>query len=134
MEQVFETENNLVEVLNFFKKYSTKYFNTECCGFLGKRGDKFVGQMVDNRSPEPDLYFCVDPIDFVKFSENHDVIAIFHSHINNGAIFSEEDKNASESICIPYLLYSIMEKKFVFYIPENHEVDVKILDKVKGLI
>lgn len=134
MEQAIEVENNLLDIFKFFKEYSKTYFNTECCGFLGKKNDQFVAKMVNNRSPEPNLYFCVDPVDFIKFCEDNEIIAIFHSHIDGDASFSEEDKNASECTCIPYLLYSLKENKFAFYVPENNEVDVKILDKVKGFL
>lgn len=134
MEQLLKIESNLPDILKFFKEYADLYKNIECCGFLGKKKKKFIGQIVPNRSPEPNLFFCVDPVDFLKFSSENQMVAIFHSHIDSNALFSEQDKESSDAICIPYLLYSVWENKFSFYIPENTEVDVKILKKVKGLL
>lgn len=134
MEQVSKTESDLSKIFKFLKEYSKKYFNTECCGFIGMKNNEFAAQMVPNRSPDPFVFFYIDPMDFMRFSEQYDIIAIFHSHTNTDAIFSEWDKEASEAACIPYLVYSVQENKFAFYVPENHEIDVNILDKVKGLI
>ena len=134
MEQVSKAENDLKKIFKFFKDYSDKYFNTECCGFLGIKDGCFIAQIVPNRSPEPNLYFSIDPIDVVKFSNENQIIAIFHSHTNVDAEFSDFDKESCNCICIPYLMYSVQENKFSLYIPETHEIDVNILDKVKGAL
>ncbi len=134
MDKVLKIDHNLSEIFKYFKDHSDRYFNTECCGFLGFKEDQFIAQMAENRSPEPQSFFCVDPVDYLKFCHDYTMIAIFHSHINTNAVFSESDKFASEAICLPYLMYSVQENKFSLYIPENHEIDVSILEKVQGLL
>jgi len=134
MEQVLKAENDIKKIFKFFKDYSNKYFNIECCGFLGYQDGNFIAEMVANRSPEPNLYFSIDPVDFIKFTTQYNIIAIFHSHTNVDAEFSDFDKESCDSLCIPYLMYSVQENKFSFYIPETHEIDVNILDKVKGAL
>ena len=119
MEQVLKAESNIKNIFKFFKDYSNKYFNIECCGFLGFKDGNFIAQMVPNRSPEPNLYFSIDPIDFVKFTTEHEIIGIFHSHTNVDAKFSDFDKESSDSICIPYLMYSVQENKFSFFSSSN---------------
>lgn len=134
MAQVLKIEDDLDKVFKFFKKHCDTYFNTECCGFLGIKNNQFIGEITANRSPNPNLFFYIDPMDFIKFSTENELIAIFHSHTNTDAVFSDWDKEASEAACVPYLVYSVQQNKFAFYIPENHEIDVNILDKVKGLL
>lgn len=135
MSQVIKINKNLKECLQFCQDYSKEYFNTENCAFIGENDKKkYVVKIADNRSPQPMDFFMVDPLDYLEFSSQNKVLFIFHSHPHTSAEFSQKDKDCCEAVCIPFLIYSLQEDKFSLYVPENHEVDVNILNKVKGLI
>jgi proteasome lid subunit RPN8/RPN11 len=89
---------------------------------------------VANRSPEPMSFFVIDPVDYLTFASKYSPLFLFHSHPHTESSFSEMDKASSESSCLPFLMYSVQDDKFALYVPENHDLDVNTLNKVKGLI
>ena len=134
MELPTKTANNFSDILTFLKEYSDRYFNIECCGFIGLKDDSFVAEILSNRSPEPHSFFCVDPLDFLRFKSENELLFLFHSHPNSDAEFSDLDKANAEACCLVSIIYSVLSQKFAIYEPQEHEVDVNILNKVKGLL
>lgn len=135
MELPSVTERSLKKAIEFCANYSKEFFNLECCALIGLKGkSQYHAQIVANRSPQPMEFFTIDPIDYLNFIEKNKILFIFHSHPHTESLFSELDKNNSEAICISFLMYSVQDNKFALYVPENHELDVNTLNKVKGLI
>jgi proteasome lid subunit RPN8/RPN11 len=134
MELHTKVENNFENILQFLKDHSDRYFNIECCAFVGLKDENFIIQILANRSPEPNSFFCVDPLDFLKFKSENELLFIFHSHPNTSAEFSEMDKANAEACCLLSLVYSVVDNKFALYEPQSHEIDVNILNKVKGYL
>ncbi len=122
------------KILAFIQEHCERYFAVECCGFIGKNGKDYVVQFVQNRSPRPNDFFCVDPLDYLKFKSENEFVSLLHSHINGDESFSETDKANSEATCLPSIVYSLNTKKFAIYEPKTHEVDVITLNKVKGYL
>lgn len=135
MELPSATERSLKKAFEFCANYSKNYFNTECCALIGLKGkSQYHVQIVANRSPQPMEFFIIDPVDYLNFISKYTPLFLFHSHPHTESSFSEMDKASSESSCLPFLMYSVQDDKFALYIPENHELDVNILTKAKGLI
>jgi proteasome lid subunit RPN8/RPN11 len=135
MELPSATERSLKKAFEFCANYSKNYFNTECCALIGLKGkSQYYVQIVANRSPEPMSFFTIDPVDYLNFASQYKVLFIFHSHPHTESSFSDLDKENSEAVCVPFLMYSVQDNKFALYIPENHELDVNTLTKAKGLI
>jgi proteasome lid subunit RPN8/RPN11 len=122
---------DLNEILNFLKQICQRYFHIECCAIIGKNKNYFVAEFMQNRSPEPNSFFCVDPIDFLRFQNQNELICIFHSHQEGDESFSDLDIANAEALCVPSMVYSLKTDKFAFYEPKECEVNVKILKKVK---
>lgn len=134
MELPTKNANNFSDILTFLKEYSDRYFNIECCGFIGLKDGNFVAEILPNRSPEPNSFFCVDPLDFLRFKSENELLFLFHSHPNSDTEFSDLDMANADACCIASIVYSVITQKFAIYEPQNHEVDVNILNKVKGLL
>jgi len=122
------------EILFFLKDYSNKHCTIECCAFIGRKDGQFVAQVLANRSPDPNSFFCVDPLDYLKFKNDKEFLFIFHSHPSSDEEFSELDMANADACCLASLVYSVLTDKFAIYEPQNHEIDVNILNKVKGLL
>lgn len=122
------------KILESVREHCDRYFSLECCGFVGKNGKDYVVQFVNNRSPNPKQFFCVDPLDYLKFKNENEFIALIHSHPDGDESFSEMDQANSEATCLPSIIYSLQTKKFAIYEPKEHEVDVNTLNKVKGFL
>lgn len=122
------------KVLESVREHCDRYFSLECCGFVGKNGKDYIVQFVNNRSPKPKEFFCVDPLDYLKFKNENEFISLIHSHPDGDESFSEMDIANSEATCLPSIIYSLQTKKFAIYEPKEHEVDVNTLNKVKGFL
>lgn len=122
------------KVLEFIREHCDRYFSLECCGFVGKNGKDYVVQFVNNRSPNPKQFFCVDPLDYLRFKNENEFVSLIHSHPDGDESFSEMDQANSEATCLPSIIYSLQTKKFAIYEPKEHEVDVNTLNKVKGFL
>ena len=120
-------------ILSQIAKEASLSPNLEICGFLGydEEMERFVWQREPNSSPDPHNFFCIDPFNYLEFQENYEIIAVFHSHVIGNAKPSEFDIKMSSTSCLPFLIYSVQEKKFNLYCPSNHEIDVNTLNRLK---
>lgn len=115
------------EALQYFINQSLSFRAIEVCGFLGRKNGKYECRIVKNKHPEPDKHFSIDPIEYLRFIKECDVTAIFHSHIQGDCSPSLFDKTNSDNCLVPFLIYSISEKKFGLYEPKDHSSDLKEL-------
>ena len=134
MDNLTTKDKSFKKLLEKIQNHCERYFTVECCGFIGKKNNTYIVQFVANRSPNPSSFFCVDPIDYLKFKNEHEFISLIHSHIHEDATFSKMDIANAEATCLPSIVYSLRAKKFAIYEPQHHEVDVNILKKVKGYL
>lgn len=125
---------DLSKILAFIKDYCHSFKTIECCGFLGYKDGEYFIDFVNNRSPQPNDFFHIDPLEYLNFQNKCDLIAVVHSHPNSDEQFSELDISSAEACCSSFLLYCVPLDKFLFYVPKNIEIDVNILNKVKGLL
>lgn len=134
MDNLIIRNKSFNKILDAIKNHFERYFTIECCGFIGRKDKNYVVQFVNNRSPNPKEFFCVDPLDYLKFKNEYEFIALLHSHIISDESFSKMDVANAEATCLPSIVYSLTTKKFAIYEPKNHEVDVNTLNKVKGYL
>jgi len=123
-------------LISNIKQVSHKHFKREICGFIGFDTDqmKFVLQHEENVSPDPASYFLINPLNYLLFKENYEMVAIFHSHIMGDEEPSEFDIKMADNCCQPFLIYSLNTKKINIYQPKNVEANVNILERIKGSI
>lgn len=114
--------DNIKSCLEFFKRESLACPNKEIVGLLGLKDKKPIARLVKNRAPDPQNFFAVDPLEMLQFQKEHELLAVFHSHIFGDSQFSEWDKITADNCCIPFIVYSLCEDKFNFYLPPYTEV------------
>jgi proteasome lid subunit RPN8/RPN11 len=125
---------NFKSCLDFFKNESLAHTNQEIVGLWGLKNEKPVTKIVKNRSPDPQNYFAIDPLEMWLFQNDCEMLAIFHSHIYGDSQFSEWDKITAENCCLPFLVYSLCEDKFGFYEPAHCDVSSVNLTKVREVL
>ena len=103
----------------------------EICGFIGYNGKDFVYRQMTNHNPQPNEYFSISPLDYLKFKNEFIFVAVFHSHIKTGCEPTDFDKTNSQNCALPFLVYSIPENKFHLHVPENSE---NLLQEFKALL
>lgn len=122
-----------MDIKEELKEISQRHINEEICGFICLDKDFYFIQ-TQNRSSEPNRYFYVSSMDFLKIKSENKVIAVFHNHFSTTEKESDFDRSVSENICYPMVIYSNITKKFNFYIPEYLESNVKDIERLKEIL
>ena len=127
-----DVEEALSSIINICKSS----FRRELCGFLGydHESHEYLVQEEKNISPEPESHFLINPLNYLLFKDDYDMVAVFHSHVLGDEKESEFDVKMAETCCQAFLIYSLNTKKINIYTPKNLEGDVNILERVKELI
>jgi len=125
---------SLVAIKNFLTAHSSLNSINEICGFIGyeKKSQKFVATIEKNQAANPKSFFSINPVNYLRFKKDYDLIAVFHSHVAGDESPSEFDIKMSESCCLSFIIYSINTNKFHIYEPKNKDYDVKILERIKA--
>lgn len=127
--------DNIKELLSFLKKESESCLLAELCSIIGVNEDnKIVYRQMQNRSKDPDVYFMIDPYDYLSFINQYKCLAIFHSHLAGNENPSDFDKTTAENCCYAFIIYSVITEKFFIYEPEYKDYDVNIVQRIKELI
>jgi len=134
MEETLQYIKGERSVLHKIKEIAHKNFKREVCGFLGfdKKERKYVIKLEENISNEPSRYFLINPLNYLLFKEDFEMVAIFHSHILGDETESEFDVKMADSCCQPFLIYSLNSKKINIYTPKTIEGDVNRLERIKA--
>lgn len=122
------------QALSSIKKLAHQNFKREICGFLGFDRDKkeYLVQLEENIAEDPSNFFLINPLSFLLFKDDYEMIGVFHSHIKGDEKESEFDVKMSENCCQPFIIYSLNTKKINIYTPKLLEVDVNILNRIKA--
>jgi proteasome lid subunit RPN8/RPN11 len=114
------------KIKNFIIKQSIQDSPKETCGFIVFK-DNFICIPCENISKDPEHFFKISSIDFLKIKKMYNKIYyIYHSHTNESCDFSETDKTCAENLNLPIILYNIKENILKIYNP------VKIQDDLIG--
>lgn len=121
--------NKIIEICE-----SNEY--VEVCGFLGFNKDRneFVVEEQENISEDPANFFLINPVNYLLFKDRVSHMIVFHSHINGDEKPSEFDLKVADNCCDPFLIYSLVSKKIHIYTPQNSEVDVSIIQRLKEVL
>jgi proteasome lid subunit RPN8/RPN11 len=118
---------SLSKIKEFIIQHADFNLNAEICGFIGFDTNEktYVAHIEKNLAKNVSDYFLIDPNNYLKFKNDYDIIAIFHSHIVGDESFSEFDIKMSELSCVPFLVFSLNTRKFNLYEPQNKDYNVK---------
>ena len=127
---------NPKELIKYIKEVSRKHFTKEICGFVGYDSEEktYLIQHEENIAPNPSTHFLINPLNYLLFKDQYEMVAIFHSHIVGDETASEFDIKMADNCCQPFLIYSLNTKKINIYTPKTVEADVNILERIKELI
>lgn len=95
----------------------------ECCGFVILNN---ITKLVDifpceNIAEDKTHHFVIAPNKLIEAEKIGKIIAYYHSHTMGDENPSLADKVNSRALSLPSIIYSIISRKFAFYIPENFE-------------
>tara|TARA_B100000900_G_scaffold401046_1_gene405305 strand:- start:856 stop:1251 length:396 start_codon:yes stop_codon:yes gene_type:complete len=128
------SSKRIIDILGKIKILSHENVGHEICGFVGKKDGKYVIESAKNISTDIKNYFCVDPVQYLLFKNNYDLLMCYHSHVVGDESFSEFDIVMAENSCIPFLVYALNTQKFNIYSPKTSESDVNIVERFKERI
>ena len=122
--------------LEYIKILCNKNLRYEICGFLGynMEDNTFIVQEAENAADNPQVFFLVDPLEYLLFKEKYSILALYHSHITGDEEPSEFDMEMSENSCLPFLVFSLNTQKVHIYEPQNSDSDVNTLERIKALL
>lgn len=98
-------------ILKCVKEYCLKSPDEETCGIIYSQNGRLEFLSCPNLSWNKKNSFCID----LNIIVDYNVKYIFHSHIDCCAKPSLSDKNSSNELAIPFLIYSILYDKFEIY-------------------
>ena len=127
--------NIIEDLFNFLRNESECSLFAELCGMIGiNKTGKLVYKSMQNRSKNPEIYFSIDPYEYLLFTKEYECLAIFHSHLAGNEEPSDFDIKTSENCCYAFIIYSICSEKFCIYEPHYKDYDVNMLQRLKEKI
>jgi proteasome lid subunit RPN8/RPN11 len=96
----------------------------EVCGFILMNNDLTVYiEPALNQHEHKKKCFSISPSKFLEHTLSKKIIGIYHSHPKNTEKPSKLDVSMSEEMGVPYLIYSLITKKFFLYYPDSYNAD-----------
>lgn len=111
VQKSFQLNNIPKYILDQIKKHCKQNPKQESCGIIYSEEGKISFKACENISSNPTHYFCIDAVILIDY----DVQYVVHSHTIGSSRPSENDKNNSDELCIPYLIYSLRDDDFYLY-------------------
>jgi proteasome lid subunit RPN8/RPN11 len=106
------------KIKNFIQKQAKDNLPNECCGFIIKENEKFKCIPTKNISKDPKENFEISSLDFLKIKQKYKKIYyIYHSHTNDNQDLTEKDKNCSENLVLPIIMYNLKHDFVKIYEP-----------------
>jgi proteasome lid subunit RPN8/RPN11 len=97
----------------------------EVCGFVLLNKDLTVSvERSTNENPNPGECFTISSAKFLKYNIEKKILGIYHSHPKSDEKPSKADMDMSEEMGVPYLIYSLITKKFYLYYPESYNTNM----------
>lgn len=99
------------------EKWSKEEYPREACGLIVNIKGKPHLVPCENKSKD-DNQFVISPEEYAKVEDEHEIIGVFHSHVNESSRASEVDRVSCNASNLPWVILSIYEN------PENGKVEV----------
>ena len=94
------------------RSYAQGNPSEETCGLIVKSRGETVFVPCKNYHQQPSLAFRLSPRDLLSYDG---VVAIYHSHPKCSALPSKKDRLYSDELCVPFLVYSLIDDNFNLY-------------------
>ena len=130
-----KTFHKIQDLFSFLKDESESSLFAELCGMIGlDESLNIVYKTMQNRSKNPEIYFSIDPYEYLLFTKEYKCLGVFHSHLTGDEQPSDFDMKTSENCCYPFVIYSVCSEKFFIYEPHYKDYDVNIIQRLKEKI
>lgn len=107
-------------IINFIRNESLKDFPNETCGFIVKENDNFLCIPAVNIAKNKEINFQISSLEYLKIKNKYNNINyIYHSHTNDLEDFSDLDKNTSDFLLIPFILYFLKKDEIKIHNPKG---------------
>jgi len=103
------------EIKKAIVKHATRENPRECCGLIVEKDNHKFSVECRNVAENPCKTFSLSSFDYLKGSKKGNIIAIYHSHVNEEERFSPLDISNSQSHRVNYILYNLPKNSFSFF-------------------
>lgn len=109
-----------LKIMNWLEEVKKHCRSTkeEVCGFI-YFNEKVVVEKAINYADNKKNVFEAHPLQYLKLKKNHKNIVIYHSHLCQTCEPSERDKESSQFIAAPFLIYDVYYDRYSVYFPPN---------------
>lgn len=131
---VFQEQKNLATNMNIEKQIINacgKKPNEESCGFIVYDNGEFRAIESENRAQDKSEEFYIPAKEFLFIKNSNNVIAVYHSHPKTDENPSEFDKNNSNLICLPFVIFSLKNRRMSVFEPEFLDCDKSTFQNLK---
>lgn len=116
--EVFLVQKSIMSRVDFNEKilkeieaYALSNPLEESCGIIHKIEDQFYFLPAKNLSDNKFDFFIIDNRLIIEYN----TVCIFHSHPRTSCRPTPFDMKISDELCLPFLIYSLMDKEFFLY-------------------
>lgn len=125
---------NIKQTLQEIADFCEGSLMNEVCGLVGFHNENYIFQEGKNVASDPRHNFVLDPLQYLMFKDEYEVITVFHSHVIGDEEPSDFDVLMSENSCVPFSVYSLNTKKYYIHRPSHPETDLDLLSKFEDEI
>lgn len=115
---------------NFIANAAKLRYPNEACGFVIAKGRKTFAIEVRNEAPYPRNTFLINPDQYAEAEEQGEIVAVWHTHVDEAPTPSEADLAGCEASGLTWLIMSIYKRTDCFettavypFSPSGHQQD-----------
>lgn len=106
------------EIESFIQEKAKLRYPNEACGFVISKGNKTSIVEMPNESPSPKYEFLMNPTAWAEASEQGEILAVWHTHVDIPPIASGADLAGCEATDMPWLIVSVYKREQEFEVSE----------------
>jgi len=118
-----DTNINNQQLYHCIKNNALQAAHEEVCGLILKNSLEEVFVLpCENIYKDKANGFIISPEAFLSALNEYEILAVYHSHVDVLPNPSDYDLRQSESLCLPFVIYSVKYDDFYIHIPESFPV------------
>jgi proteasome lid subunit RPN8/RPN11 len=125
---------DIEESKNLIRAHAERCAPYECCGLIIKAGNKQDVICARNIAKDPRHAFLLHPDDYVAAEEAGDVLALYHSHVEESPEPSMADKVLAERHNLPVIIVSWPSDNWTIYTPAGFKAELEGRPFVYGVL
>lgn len=98
------------DVESFIANAAMQRYPNEACGFVIAKGKKTFAIEAKNEAPYPHNTFLINPEQYSEAEEMGEIVAVWHTHVDEPPIASEADLAGCEASELTWLIMSVYKR------------------------